>query len=81
MTVKVIITPKPDILDPQGKAVGHALHDLGYEEVTDVRVGKYMVLELTATPGENPVERVEEMCRRLLANINIESFSIETSES
>lgn len=81
MKVKVIITPKPDILDPQGKAVGNALHDLGYEEVTDVRVGKYIVLELNSTPGKGSIERVEEMCRRLLANINIESFSIETSES
>jgi len=80
MTARVFITPKPDILDPQGKAVGNALHDLGYEEVSDVRVGKYLTLEITPVPGKDPRERLEEMCRRLLANINIESFSIEISD-
>lgn len=77
MTARVYITPKPDILDPQGKAVGNALRDLGYDEVDDVRVGRYITLELSPPPGKDPRERLEEMCRRLLANINVESFSIE----
>ncbi len=81
MTALVYITPKPDILDPQGKAVGNALRDLGYDEVQDVRVGKYITLELKARPGEDPHQRLEEMCRRLLANINVESYRVEITES
>lgn len=81
MTALVHITPKPDILDPQGKAVGNALRDLGYDEVQDVRVGKYIILEIEPQPGVDPEKRVEEMCRRLLANINVESFRIEITES
>lgn len=77
MTVRVYITPKPDILDPQGKVVGNALRDLGYDEVQEVRVGRYITLEISPQPGQDPRERLEEMCRRLLANINVESYSIE----
>ena len=77
MTVRVYITPKPDLLDPQGKAVGNALRDLGYDEVQEVRVGRYITLELSPQPGQDPRKRAEEMCRRLLANINVESYSIE----
>ena len=80
MIARIHITPKPDILDPQGKAVGHALHDLGYTEVSEVRIGKYLTLELQPQPGQDPRPRVEEMCRRLLANINVESFTIDLSE-
>lgn len=81
MTARVYITPKPDILDPQGKAVGNALRDLGYEEVNDVRVGRYITLEISPVQGKDSRERLEEMCRRLLANINVESYSIEITES
>ncbi len=80
MIARIHITPKPDILDPQGKAVSSALHDLGYEEVGEIRVGKYITLEFQPLPGHDPRTRVEEMCRRLLANINVESFTIEISE-
>jgi len=72
MTALVYITPKPDILDPR---------DLGYDEVQDVRVGKYITLELKPRPGEDPHQRLEEMCRRLLANINVESYRVEITES
>ena len=81
MTALVYITPKPDILDPQGKAVGNALRDLGYKEVNDVRVGRYITLELKPRAGEDTRTRLEEMCRRLLANINVESYRIEIVES
>ena len=73
--------PKPDILDPQGKTVGRALHDLGYDEVTGVRVGKYITLEIEPKPAQDIKVRVEEMCRRFLANLNVENYSIEISES
>ena len=81
MTARIYITPKPDILDPQGKAVANALHDLGYQEVTEVRIGRYITLELDGAPGPQTQLRLEEMCRRLLANINVESFRIELTES
>lgn len=81
MTVLVYVTPKPDILDPQGKAVGNALRELGYDEVEDVRIGRYITLQLTPRPGEEVRARLEEMCRRLLANINVESYRIEMAEN
>jgi len=77
MTALIHITPKPDILDPQGRAVSNALHDLGYTEVSEVRIGRYITLEFESTAGQDPRPRLEEMCRRLLANINIETFKIE----
>jgi phosphoribosylformylglycinamidine synthase len=81
MKARIYVTPKPDILDPQGKAVASALHDLGYQEVSEVRVGRYITLELDSTPGEASKSRLEEMCRRLLTNINVETFKIEIAES
>jgi phosphoribosylformylglycinamidine synthase len=80
MLAHIYITPKPDILDPQGKAVANALLDLGYDEVKEVRVGKFMTLEFDPVPGRDPLPRLEEMCRRLLANINVETFRIELDE-
>ncbi|MCX6639299.1 MAG: phosphoribosylformylglycinamidine synthase subunit PurS [bacterium] len=80
MLVKIVITPKPEILDPQGKAVAGALKDLGYDEVSDVKVGKYIILKLSPSPGLKLEERVDEMCRRLLANINVESYTVEILE-
>ena len=81
MNARVYIIPKPDILDPQGKAVGNALKDLGYDEVTDVKVGRFITLELSTQSGKDVRGRLEEMCRRLLANINVETYTIEISES
>ncbi len=81
MNARIHITPKPDILDPQGKAVANALRELGYAEVANVRVGKYITLEMSPMPGLDPRARMEEMCRRLLANINVETYSIEMSET
>ncbi|TKJ40250.1 phosphoribosylformylglycinamidine synthase [candidate division LCP-89 bacterium B3_LCP] len=80
MTANVYITPKQDILDPQGKAVGNALRDLGYNEVTDVRVGRYIILKIDSVDDQDPRQRLEEMCKRLLANINVESYKIEIME-
>jgi phosphoribosylformylglycinamidine synthase len=63
------------VLDPQGKAVHHALGALGFEEAEDVRQGKYIELELTEGTSQ---ARIEEMCERLLANTVIENYRIET---
>lgn len=69
----VFVTLKKTVLDPQGVAVQNALRSLGYSEVADVRVGKFITLELT----EASRERVDEMCRRLLANPVIEDYTFE----
>lgn len=76
--VKVYVTLKEGVLDPQGKAVNNSLHKLAYSEVQDVRIGKYM--ELTIEPSENLEERVREMCEKLLANTVIEDFRYEIEE-
>ncbi len=77
VTARIAIIPKPAILDPQGKAVHASLSSLGYEEVRDVRIGKLVVLELDETNPDRARQRVEEMCRRLLANEVIEDYSFE----
>jgi len=77
MKTRVYVTLKNGVLDPQGKAVHHALDGLGFSGVRDVRVGKLIELELDASVGD---EDVEAMCRKLLANIVIENFRIEREE-
>jgi len=81
MKAKVIVMPKPDVLDPQGKAVGGALHSLGYDQLGDIRVGKMIVLELGAHVGEADARaQVEDMCNKLLANTVIEDYSFVIEE-
>lgn len=77
MKAKVIVTLKNGVLDPQGKAIGHALHSLGFEGVGEVRQGKLIELELAETDREKARAAVEEMCRKLLANTVIENYTIE----
>ena len=78
LLARVYVTPKRGILDPQGKAVQHSLHVLGFGEVTDVRVGKYIEVQLRDVAGQ--MARVQHMCERLLANGVIEDFRIELGE-
>ncbi|MEE8311824.1 MAG: phosphoribosylformylglycinamidine synthase subunit PurS [Candidatus Binatia bacterium] len=80
MIAKVYVTPKPAILDPQGKAVASSLASLGYDEVSDVRLGKLIHIRMNGSDSESARARVEEMCRRLLANEVIEDFSFELVE-
>ena len=77
---RVYVTPKRSILDPQGKAVQTSLHALGFREVQDVRVGKYIEVRLGDAQPETARARVKEMCERLLANGVIEDFRVELSE-
>jgi phosphoribosylformylglycinamidine synthase len=77
---RVYVTPKRGILDPQGKAVQHSLHALGFGEVLDVKVGKYIELELREASPEQARGRLREMCERLLANGVIEDFRVELAE-
>jgi phosphoribosylformylglycinamidine synthase len=71
---RVMVTPKAGVLDPQGKAVQHSLHSLGYPEVSDVRIGRYVELRLADVSRESAETRVREMCERLLANQVIEDY-------
>jgi phosphoribosylformylglycinamidine synthase len=74
---KVHITLKPGVLDPQGRAIQHALASLGFAGVDDVRQGKYIELDLGDTDQANARARVDEMCKKLLANTVIENYSVE----
>ena len=78
--VEVRVKPRPGILDPQGKAIHHALKSLGWEGVEDVRVGKAMYLDLVADNAEAAIEAAEAMCRKLLANPVTESFEVSLVE-
>jgi phosphoribosylformylglycinamidine synthase len=75
--VKVHVMPKAGVLDPQGKAIGHALEGLGFSGVGEVRAGKVIELELAETDPGKAKAQAEEMARRLLANTVIESFRVE----
>lgn len=77
MRAIVDIYLKEGVLDPQGKAVHHALESLGFNEVKDVRVGKQIILTLDETDEEKAKQRVKEMCETLLANTVIEDYKIE----
>jgi phosphoribosylformylglycinamidine synthase len=72
-----VVTPKPVVSDPQGVTVKHGLRALGFDEVADVRVGKYIEVRLDSDDDVKARSRVEEMCRKLLANHVIEDFSFE----
>ena len=74
--IAVHITPRRGILDPQGKTVTGALHTLGFTTVSDVHVGRYIVVELEANDRKEAEEKTREMCERLLANPVIEDFEI-----
>jgi phosphoribosylformylglycinamidine synthase PurS subunit len=80
MRVKIFISFKEGVLDPQGKAVERSLHSLGYEEVRDVRMGKYLEIELEASSREAAEARIREMCDKLLANPVIEDYRFEIQE-
>jgi phosphoribosylformylglycinamidine synthase len=77
MKAYVTVMPKNGVLDPQGKAIGHALGTLGFEGVGEVRAGKVIELELAETDPARAKAAAEDMARRLLANTVIESFKVE----
>lgn len=77
MKARVHVTLKNGVLDPQGKAVQHALGSLGFDGVNDVRQGKFIELELAETDETKARAAVEDMCKKLLANTVIENYSVE----
>ena len=80
MKAKVHITLKNGVLDPQGKAVEHALHGLGFPGVSDVRQGKFIELTIAETDKAKAKSQVEAMCKALLANTVIENYSVEVMD-
>ena len=77
MKARVHVTLKNGVLDPQGRAIAHALSSLGFGGVDDVRQGTYIELDLTETDKTKARDQVEAMCKKLLANTVIENYAIE----
>jgi phosphoribosylformylglycinamidine synthase len=77
MKAKVHVTLKPGVLDPQGRAVQHALAALGFGGVNDVRQGKYLEIDLAKSDRSKAEADLRAMCEKLLANTVIENYSIE----
>ncbi len=76
MKIKVIVTLKNGVLDPQGKAIQQTLNGMSYSEVKEVRQGKYFDIEVNTSDEKNAKVKVEEMCKKLLANLVIEDYKI-----
>ena len=76
MKVKVIITLKNGVLDPQGKAIQQTLNGMNFTDVKEVRQGKYFEIEVNNKDETNSKEKVEDMCKKLLANLVIEDYKI-----
>jgi phosphoribosylformylglycinamidine synthase subunit PurS len=77
MRAIVTVMLKDGVLDPQGKAIGQALHGLGFANVGEVRAGKVIVLDIAETDATRARAQADDMARKLLANMVIESFSVE----
>lgn len=77
MKLRVFITLKPGVLDPQGEAIRHALSALGFEGVNGVRQGKMIELDLAEDDADKAVDQARSMCEKLLSNTVIESYRIE----
>ena len=77
MKARVFITLKNGVLDPQGKAIGHALNGLGFDKVGTVRQGKVIDLDLAETDADKARAGLKDMCEKLLANTVIEKYEIE----
>ena len=76
MKISVIITLKKEVLDPQGKVIQQALDGMGFNDVNEVRQGKYFEIDTKETDPQKAKNKVEEMCKKLLANLVIENYKI-----
>ena len=76
MKISVIITLKKDVLDPQGKVIHQTLDGMGFNDVNEVRQGKYFEIDTKEDDPKKARDKVEEMCKKLLANLVIENFKI-----
>jgi phosphoribosylformylglycinamidine synthase PurS subunit len=76
MKISVIITLKKDVLDPQGKVIHQTLNGMGFEGINEVRQGKYFEIDTKEDNKKKAEEKIEEMCKKLLANLVIEDYKI-----
>ncbi|MDC3127357.1 phosphoribosylformylglycinamidine synthase subunit PurS [Candidatus Pelagibacter bacterium] len=76
MKFSVIVTLKKDVLDPQGKVVGNTLKNIGMENVKSVRQGKYFEIEIDDDDFDNAEKKIDDMCKKLLANLVIEDYKV-----
>ena len=76
MKVSAIITLKKDVLDPQGKVIHQALDGMGFENISEIRQGKYFEIDVKENDPNKAKAKVEEMCEKLLANLVIENYKI-----
>ena len=76
MKISVIITLKRDVLDPQGKVIHQTLDGMGFNDINEVRQGKYFEINTRENDPEKAKDKVEEMCKKLLANLVIENYKI-----
>ena len=76
MKISVIITLKKDVLDPQGKVIQQTLNGMGFDDVNEVRQGKYFEINVKEDDPQKAKEIVEDMCKKLLANLVIENYKI-----
>ena len=76
MKIKVIVTLKDGVLDPQGKAIQQTLNGMNFSEVKEVRQGKYFDIEVSTNDEKKAKAKIEEMCKKLLANLVIEDYKI-----
>ena len=79
--LEIRVTPRPGLLDPEGKAIQNALHSLDYEQVHEVGVGKLLYLDVEANSAKEARDGADAMCRRLLANPVTEDFEIEVHKA
>ena len=79
MKARIHVTLKSGVLDPQGKAIGHALGNLGFTGVREVRQGKFIEIELDESDPDRARAHLEAMCKQLLANTVIENYAIEVA--
>jgi phosphoribosylformylglycinamidine synthase subunit PurS len=76
MKISVIITLKKDVLDPQGKVIQQTLEGISFDNINEVRQGKYFEIDIKENDPKKAKEKVEEMCKKLLANLVIENYKI-----
>jgi len=76
LKISAIVTLKKEVLDPQGKVVNQTLKNMGYENIVNIRQGKYFDIELNETNKEKAKKIIEEICKKLLANVVIENYTI-----
>lgn len=80
MKAKIHVTLKNGVLDPEGRAIGHALESLGFKGINDVRKGTYIEIDLKAADKKDAKAKAEDMCKKLLANPIIENYTVDISD-